>query len=108
MILQAAKNGADYVKLQTIRSEELVFRERFENGLIKDGKTIAIKSGKYEFITTTAQSNIRRNEIIPNNLSHEILNSGQFDMYFNYQNDNTKSVGRFKVVNEKVLGNCFE
>jgi hypothetical protein len=71
-------------------------------------ETIAIKSGKYEFITTTAQSNIRRNEIIPNNLSQEILNSGQFDMYFHYQNDNTKSVGRFKVINKEVLGNCFE
>ena len=71
-------------------------------------KTIAIKSGKYEFITTTDQSNIRRNEIIPDKLSQAILNSGQFDMYFHYQNDNTKSVGRFKVINKEVLGNCFE
>ena len=72
------------------------------------GVPIAIKSGKYEFITTTDQSNIRRNEIIPDKLSQAILNSGQFDMYFHYQNDNTKSVGRFKVINKEVLGNCFE
>ena len=43
MIVQAAKNGADYVKIQTIRSKELVFRERFENGLIKNNKVEVIK-----------------------------------------------------------------
>ena len=32
-------------------------------------QTIAIQSGKSEFITTTAQSSIRRNEVIPNNSS---------------------------------------
>jgi hypothetical protein len=71
-------------------------------------KTIAIKSGKYEFIATTSQSNIRRNEIIPDNLSKAILDSGHFDMYFHYQNDNTKSAGRFKVVNKEALENCFD
>jgi|TARA_B110000093_G_C12814299_1_gene344148 hypothetical protein len=71
-------------------------------------KTIGVKSGKYEFISTTDQRSIRRNEIIPDKLSQAILNSGQFDMYFHYQNDNTKSFGRFKVINKEVLGNCFE
>ena len=32
MVYKAAENGADYVKIQAIRSSELVFRERFENG----------------------------------------------------------------------------
>ena len=71
-------------------------------------RAIAIKSGKHEFITTTPQNNIRRNEVIPDNLAKAILNSGQFDMYFHYQNDNTKSIGKFKVSNKKDLVNCFE
>lgn len=71
-------------------------------------QTIAIQSGKSEFITTTRQSTMRRNEVIPNDLSQAILSSGQFDMYFHYQNDNTKSVGKFKVSNNKELINCFD
>jgi N,N'-diacetyllegionaminate synthase len=33
MVYEAAESGADYVKIQAIRSSELVFRDRFENGL---------------------------------------------------------------------------
>ena len=71
-------------------------------------QTIAIQSGKPEFITTTQQSSIRRNEVIPSNLAEAILSSGQLDIYFHYQNDNTKSVGKFKVSNNKVLIGCFD
>jgi hypothetical protein len=71
-------------------------------------QTIAIQSGKPEFITTTQQSSIRRNEVIPNDLADLILSSGQLDMYFHYLNDNTKSVGKFKVSNNKVLIDCFD
>ncbi|MDC6484897.1 hypothetical protein PQZ09_03070 [Methylophilaceae bacterium] len=71
-------------------------------------KTIAIQSGKSEFITTTEQSSIRRNEVIPSKLAESVLNSGQLDMYFHYQNDNTKSMGKFKVSNNKVLIDCFD
>jgi N,N'-diacetyllegionaminate synthase len=42
MIHKAAENGADYVKIQTIRSKELVFRERFENGISENGIIKAI------------------------------------------------------------------
>jgi len=44
MIHAAAENGADYVKIQTMHSEELSFRERFEEG-IKDenGNILVIK-----------------------------------------------------------------
>tara|TARA_B100000795_G_scaffold262435_1_gene240367 strand:- start:422 stop:937 length:516 start_codon:yes stop_codon:yes gene_type:complete len=71
-------------------------------------QTIAIQSGKSEFITTTKQSSIRRNEVIPKILAESVLNSGQLDIYFHYQNDNTKSVGKFKVSNNKVLIDCFD
>ena len=37
MVYKAAESGADYVKIQAIRSSELVFRERFESGV--DDKT---------------------------------------------------------------------
>jgi len=44
MIQAAAKNGADYVKIQTIFSEDLTKRERFENGSQDaSGKTLVIK-----------------------------------------------------------------
>jgi len=33
MVYKAAESGADYVKIQAIRSSELVFRERFESGV---------------------------------------------------------------------------
>lgn len=44
MIHAAAENGADYVKIQAIRSHELTYRDRFEEGLIDpDGTIRAIK-----------------------------------------------------------------
>lgn len=43
MIHNAAENGADYVKIQTIRSKELAFRERFEEGITENGIIKAIK-----------------------------------------------------------------
>lgn len=44
MIHKAAENGADYVKIQTIRSKELTHRERFDNGITaEDGKVLVIK-----------------------------------------------------------------
>ena len=44
MIDEAANNGADYVKIQAIRSKELSYRQRFEEGEIdSNGKTTTIK-----------------------------------------------------------------
>ena len=44
MIHTAAENGADYVKIQAIRSEEVAYRERFEEGIKdKSGEVLAIK-----------------------------------------------------------------
>jgi len=44
MIHKAAENGADYVKIQSIRSSDLTFRERFEEGETDtDGKVKTIK-----------------------------------------------------------------
>lgn len=44
MIHQAAENGADYVKLQAIRSRELTHRERFDEGIVdENGEVITIK-----------------------------------------------------------------
>lgn len=44
MIQAAAENGADYVKIQAIRSRELTFRERFEEGVVgADGTVKTIK-----------------------------------------------------------------
>lgn len=37
MIHAAKENGADYVKIQSMRSRDLNFRERFEKGLIEGG-----------------------------------------------------------------------
>lgn len=44
MIHAAAESGADYVKIQAIRSKEITFRQRFEEG-VKDanGKQLTIK-----------------------------------------------------------------
>jgi N,N'-diacetyllegionaminate synthase len=43
-IHEAASNGADFVKIQAIRSKEITHRDRFDEGLIdENGKTIAIK-----------------------------------------------------------------
>ena len=44
MIHAAAENGADFVKIQSIRAREVTFRDRFEEGVVgEDGKTRAIK-----------------------------------------------------------------
>lgn len=43
MIHTAAENGADYAKIQSIRSRELVFRDRFEKGISENGVMKAIK-----------------------------------------------------------------
>lgn len=44
MIHVAAENGADYVKIQALRSREVTFRERFEEGITDaDGTVRAIK-----------------------------------------------------------------
>ncbi|MET2984688.1 N-acetylneuraminate synthase family protein [Aureibaculum conchae] len=44
MIHKAAENGADYVKIQAIRSKDLAYRERFEEGSVdKDGTITTIK-----------------------------------------------------------------
>lgn len=44
MIHEAAANGADYVKIQSIRSKELTNRERFDTGMVDSlGNTTVIK-----------------------------------------------------------------
>lgn len=44
MIHEAAENGADYVKIQALRSADLTRRERFEDGVVADdGTRLAIK-----------------------------------------------------------------
>ena len=43
MIHTAAENGADYVKIQAIRSKDLSYRERFEQGLEEGGVVKVIK-----------------------------------------------------------------
>ena len=44
MIHEAAAAGADYVKIQAIRSRELTRRDRFEEGRTDvDGRTLVIK-----------------------------------------------------------------
>ena len=43
MVHAAAESGADYAKIQSIDSNELTYRERFENGLIEGGKVKVIK-----------------------------------------------------------------
>lgn len=43
MIFQAAQAGADYAKIQSMQSSELTFRERFEEGIVENGKIKAIK-----------------------------------------------------------------
>lgn len=43
MIHAAKENGADYVKIQSMRSQDLTFRERFEEGLIEGGNIKCIK-----------------------------------------------------------------
>lgn len=43
MIHAAAENGADIIKIQSIRSKELTHRTKFDNGLIENGVTQIIK-----------------------------------------------------------------
>jgi len=44
MIHKAAENGADFVKIQAIRSKDLSYRERFEKGEVDEtGKVLVIK-----------------------------------------------------------------
>ena len=43
MVAAAAESGADYAKIQSIDSDELSFRDRFENGLKEGGKIKVIK-----------------------------------------------------------------
>lgn len=43
MVRESAKAGATYAKIQSMYADDLTFRERFETGLIKDGKTLTIK-----------------------------------------------------------------
>ena len=43
MIDAAAESGATHVKIQTIYADTLAFRPQFEEGLVRDGKTLAIK-----------------------------------------------------------------
>ena len=42
MVAAAAESGADYAKIQSIDSNELTFRSRFENGLTEGGKVKVI------------------------------------------------------------------
>ncbi len=43
MVRAAAEAGADYAKIQSMRADDLVYRERFEEGRVIDGKPYAIK-----------------------------------------------------------------
>ena len=43
MVEEAATNGASHVKLQSIYARNLSFRPIFEQGLVENGKTLAIK-----------------------------------------------------------------
>lgn len=43
MVAAASESGADIVKIQSMHSKDLTYRERFENGLVEGGKTKVIK-----------------------------------------------------------------
>lgn len=43
MIHAAAEHGADYVKIQGLYSADITFRERFEEGVLEDGRQVAIQ-----------------------------------------------------------------
>lgn len=43
MIWAAAEAGADYVKIQSMRADDLAFREQFEEGVVQNEKTKVIK-----------------------------------------------------------------
>jgi len=69
---------------------------------------VAIKTKNNKFISNTLQLDKRRSEIIPKNLVRDILDEGQFTVYFHYLMDNSKSIGTFKISNLKLLRSCFE
>jgi N,N'-diacetyllegionaminate synthase len=48
MIQEAADNGADYVKIQAIRSRELTHRPRFDEGLVEDDGTVRVIQRPYK------------------------------------------------------------
>jgi len=48
MIHAASENGADYVKIQAIRSRELTFRERFEEGAVDANGTVTVIKRPYQ------------------------------------------------------------
>ena len=43
MVRTAAEAGADYAKIQSMRADDLVYRDRFEEGKVEGGKQVAIK-----------------------------------------------------------------
>lgn len=43
MVLAAAEAGADYAKIQSMLADDLVYRERFEEGKVEGGKQVVIK-----------------------------------------------------------------
>lgn len=43
MIHAAKEAGADFIKVQSMRADDLIFRERFENGVVESGTVKAIK-----------------------------------------------------------------
>ena len=48
MVHSAAENGADYVKIQAIRSSELTYREKFEKGMVNSNGDIKCIGRPYE------------------------------------------------------------
>ena len=48
MVHSAAENGADYVKIQAIRSSELTYREKFEKGMVNSNGDIKCIERPYE------------------------------------------------------------
>src|SRR3989338_7965913 len=48
MIKAAAEAGADYVKAQIIFSEDLTYRERFENGFTEDNGVVKTIKRQYQ------------------------------------------------------------
>ena len=69
---------------------------------------VAIETKSYEFMSNTSQKNMRRNELISKELFEEIVNNGQFNIYFHYLMDNSKSKGKFFIVNPATVKSCFE
>ncbi len=68
---------------------------------------LAIKTKKNKFMTNTDQESMRRNELISEDLFNDIIQEGDFQVYFHYLLDNTKSVGNFKINNPNTLKDCL-